>query len=98
MALVKSCLPDAIFINLLRVTEIAGKRDDWSVSRIGRIPDYTSQFLYKIWLSPNLTQLMLSPLNYSILNVEVFVRFKLNPIEVNVLLLENILAWHHSLH
>ena len=54
--------------------------------------------MYKIWLSPNLTQLTLSPLNYSILNVEVFVRFKLNPIEVNVLLLENILAWYHSLH
>ena len=64
MSLVKSCLPAAIFIDLLSVMEIAGKHDDWLISGIGRIPDYTSQFVYKIWLSPNLTQLMLSPLNY----------------------------------
>ena len=45
--------------------EIAGKRDDWLVSGIGRIPDYTSQFVYKIRLSPNLTQLITPQLFYS---------------------------------
>ena len=45
-----TCLPAAIFVDLLSVTEIAGKRDDWSVSGIGRIPDYTRQSVYELYL------------------------------------------------
>ena len=50
MSLAKSCLPTAIFVNLSSVTDIAGKRDDWLVSGIGRILNYTRQFVYKICL------------------------------------------------
>ena len=48
MSLVQSCLPAAIYFDLSSVTEIARKHDDWSVSGIGMIPDYTRQFVYKI--------------------------------------------------